>query len=589
MIFMNSYYIIFIIGFLALYYFFVSKKTSAFFKWIECHWFYKQSKKNKLSFILNLVGITLLSIALLDLRGKEEHVQGKISHQKTIILIDSSASMLAEDVRPNRFEKGLLLIKHYVKKAIGQQISIVVFSDGQKRIVPFTDDVDLLLARIESLRKLKLERGGTGLSLAIQESIQYFRSNSKEISGNVLIFTDAEETDGGIELNIPKDITVGVVGIGTAKGAPIPVRDRRGVFVGNKKFKGEVVISKLNEKYLASLGAKIDNFKSWIATSYTLPTMDIVKFFTNVHDIKNSKNSFRIRPILSNYLVIPGVLFLCFSFLLNNFKTFVSISMFMFVFTVMAQEQGDKEKKEKVKSEYVKKLEEKFSKNNLSFEGRKVLARELFKEGFSKDSEALYEETLKSDITNENVKDKFNLAASKLKNSKLREGINAYNEILDHIKKNPTAENSKMINDVKENIAKAFRANNGKGSSKGKKSKEEDKKNKSKDQKNDKKNKDKNKQDNKDQNKQKKDGKSGDDKKENKDNKDGKDKKNKDEQSKKNNDENKKKDKDKGNKQRNKKKLPAILKQLMSGDDQLQKKMIDAKTTKRKSRDRKDW
>ena len=70
---------------------------------------------------------------------------------KTIILVDSSASMLAEDVRPNRFKKALLLVKHYVKKAVGQQISLVVFSDNQKRIIPFTDDIDLINARLERL------------------------------------------------------------------------------------------------------------------------------------------------------------------------------------------------------------------------------------------------------------------------------------------------------------------------------------------------------------------------------------------------------------------------------------------------------
>ena len=37
------------------------------------------------------------------------------------------------------------------------------------------------------------------------------------------------------------------------------------------------------------------------------------------------------------------------------------------------------------------------------------------------------------------------------------------------------------------------------------------------------------------------------------------------------------------------KKLPALLKQLMSDDNKLQKKMIDAKTLRRKASDEKDW
>ena len=38
-----------------------------------------------------------------------------------------------------------------------------------------------------------------------------------------------------------------------------------------------------------------------------------------------------------------------------------------------------------------------------------------------------------------------------------------------------------------------------------------------------------------------------------------------------------------------KKKLPALLKQLMNDDNKLQKRMIDAKTTKRKTSEQKDW
>ena len=41
----------------------------------------------------------------------------------------------------------------------------------------------------------------------------------------------------------------GVVGIGTARGGPVPNRDSKGIFRGNKKFNGKLVISKLDEKF----------------------------------------------------------------------------------------------------------------------------------------------------------------------------------------------------------------------------------------------------------------------------------------------------------------------------------------------------
>jgi len=159
----------------------ILKQERSFFKWVEDHWFYKRSKSSTLSSLFFVFGFILLMVALLDLRGPEKNIQGKISDQKTILLIDSSASMLAEDVRPNRFRKALLLAKHFIKKAVGQQLSIVVFSDSAKQIMPFTNDIDLLEARLGALERMKLSRGGTSLTLAIKESIQFFENNSKDV------------------------------------------------------------------------------------------------------------------------------------------------------------------------------------------------------------------------------------------------------------------------------------------------------------------------------------------------------------------------------------------------------------------------
>ena len=225
-----------------------------YYQWVLDHWFFKQSLLSKVSSIFYFLGFTFLLLALLDLRGKEQRVTGKSVDQKTVVLIDASASMLAEDVRPNRFEKATLLAKHFIKKAVGHQVSVVVFSDGQKRIVPFTKDMDLVEARLNTLKELDLDRGGTGLSMALQESIQYFINSEQRPFGNILVITDAEETDGGLNLNVPDGISVAIVGVGTAKGAPIPIRNSRGVFRGNKKFKGETVISKLDEPKIDDVG-----------------------------------------------------------------------------------------------------------------------------------------------------------------------------------------------------------------------------------------------------------------------------------------------------------------------------------------------
>lgn len=570
----GQYFIIVILAW-ALLVFLYQKRTKQFFLWVKEHWFFNRSKANRISSILYLLGILFLMLAVLDLRGPEEVVTGKTSDQKTIVLIDSSASMLAEDVRPNRYEKAIVLARHYIKRAVGQKISVMVFSDGTKRMVPFTQDVNLVDARLDVLKNENISRGGTSLSLAIKESLQYFINDKEDPQGNILIFTDAEETDGGIDFKVPKGISIGVVGIGTRKGAAVPNRDKNGVSRGNKTYEGKVIISKLDEPFLKKLGDKIEYYKYWVATSYSLPTSEILEFFSRSHNEKNENNSFRVRPVLANYLIVPGVIFLCLSFLIGRRKIFVMTSLLVIIsFSTFASSEEKKEKSVKTLE-----LEKRFAEGILDDEGKKALATSLLKDDFSQEAAVLYNEILDKKVSDQNKIHKFNEATAQVKSGDLKNGIENFNNMVDFLEENPTEENKKLLETVKSNIAKLFKQSNSSQSSKQSKKSNEGDKNDQEDKKNQD---DQGKQgENKDQ--QNKDQNNGDDKnKDEKENKSGNDN-----QKDKKNDQSKSESKEE--KQNRQKKLPALLKQLINEDNQLQKELIDAKTTKRKSQGSKDW
>ena len=589
MSFVYSQYFIIVLLASVLWIFYSYRQNKKFAKWVQDHWFYKLSFYSTLSIAMQVFGVILLMLAMLDLRGPEKLIQSQVSNQKTLILIDTSASMFVEDVRPNRFEKALLLVKHYVKKSIGQKISIAVFSDFQKTIVPFTDDIDLIEARIDSLKDLNLNRGGTSLSLAIQEGVQNFQVAEGGSTGNILVFTDAEETDGGIDLTIPETMSVGIVGIGTRKGGPVPMRNDRGEFIRNKTFQGELVVSKLDETFLKKFGEDIPYFKFWIATSYTLPTNDILNFFNRSHQLKLSKNNYRIRPVEAHKLLIPAMLLLSLGYLLKFFPTYLALCLLLGFNSQtfaqinspltggvvpgmedLAKKQG--EKKGPVKSEETLDLEKRFANGELSDEGVNYLASKLLEDGFVEDSAALYKENLKEDIKDENIAHHFNHASAMLQNEKQKaKAIEKYKDLLDYIEKNPKEDYEKIEKTAKLNILKSFKQNQG-GGGKGEDDKEKkDQKDKSSEQ-------------------NKSDGK-GDPKDKDEKGKDGKDEKKEQEKPKEDmrrKDEGDKKESE-AEKNARKKKLPALLKQLMNDDNKLQKRMIDAKTTKRKTSEQKDW
>lgn len=592
----------FLIIFLAVYVFWFLRKEKRFFEFIKDHWFYRRTFSHKISTVFYILGLVGIVLSLIDLRGPEELIKSKTANQKTILLIDTSTSMLAEDVRPNRFKKTILLARHFIKNAVGQQISVIVFSDGQKRIVPFTGDIDLLDARLQALDSMNLERGGTGLSQAIAEAIQYFRVADEELIGNILIFTDAEETEGDIDIQIPDSISVGVVGIGTARGSTIPVRDRNGNLRGNKKHKGETVITKLDEAFLKKLSSKISSYRFWIASSYSLPTSEILDFFNRQFKLKTSQNQFRVKPVLTHYLLIPSLLLMALSMLLRMKNPFLVVLVIV-VMSNFSLETYAQEKEEPKKSEEILKLEKRFATGEMSKEEKLNLAQEYYKNNFFNEAETLYSETLSNEVNGSNFDEQMNRAASMFKSSNLEKGI----ELSQRLRKYAQSNNLKAEEEnIRKNLLKAINQEASSG--------QQNKKDK----------KDQGKKDNKNQNNQNQKGEKGenDDSQDNQKNdsqggqgknndqsgqQDKKDQKEKDEQNKQdqkdkekqNNETDQEKDKQgeknnepsdgKPNESQKPKEIPSLLKQLVNDDNKLQKQLIDAKTQERGGPDKKDW
>lgn len=562
-------------------------------------WFKRRSKIYQFRKLLYIVGVSFLLSSLLDFRGPEEKVESDIPDQKTIIIIDSSASMLAEDVRPNRFKKALIMSRHFVKKAFGHKIAVVLFSDQQKRLVPFTDDLDLLDARLAGLESIDLYDGGSNISQAIKESLGYFKTtagNDTTLAGNILVFTDSEGHDEDFALSLPKTITLGVVAVGTLKGARIPHRDRNGVFRGYKKYKGKEVISKLNEVWLKGLLSKVSNYKYWVANSYTIPTEEIISFFNSSFKKRMSKGLTTIRPVKVGYVLIPGMIILIISFLLYPMKSFKLSLIFIPLLCVSVnvksasqpiQEQNKELSKEELAklgkdNKQLNELMDKHKQGLLDRNGKMKMAELLMDHQSYDMASTIYEESTK-EMTG---KDKNNYAINLIKNKQTGKAIQILSDLQLKMKSGEEVD-KELKKAIRQNMLLAL-VENRKQQNKNKNKKKQEQKNKKK-----KKEKQKNQKTGK--------GKSGENKKDNKEykpddkeklekKKNDKNNKNKDEKNQKKKHPRSLKDKQKDIERKRKMvKIPGLIKQLMSDDRSLQKKYIDTSTDKQKSFNKKDW
>ncbi|MCY4524042.1 MAG: VWA domain-containing protein, partial [Halobacteriovoraceae bacterium] len=423
----------------------IIKSNYRFFNWVEKYWFYKRSPLNKFSSILYLIAISLFLLSLLDLRGPEKKQSTSVPDQKTIIILDSSASMMVEDVRPNRFQKGIIIARHFIKKALGHQIAIVLFSDTQKKLIPFTDDIDLLDARINGLKDIKITKGGSNISQAVLESLQYFKAENKSsiANGNILLITDSEEHEGHFNLNIPESVALAVVGVGTKRGGPIPSYDNKGNFVGHKKYQGEKIISKLNEDFLKSLSSKVSNYKYWIALSYNIPTEEIIIFFKKFF-VKNMKEKdVRIKPVLGYNLIIWAIIFLSVSILLNIKKRFIIPLLIMISHSAYSQIKTEEaiEQLQKGKLDRIKRLK---------------LAEKLLKEKKDREALILYEENVANPQNLDNAT-LFNYATAQLKNRQFKKAFRSFLKLEKKIDKKNDLISKNMKKDIKKNILLALR------------------------------------------------------------------------------------------------------------------------------------
>ncbi len=173
-----------------------------------------------------------------------------------VIAIDTSKSMLAEDVKPNRLERSKLAVQDFVKNLKGDRTGLIAFSGNAFLQCPLTVDYKGFLLSVNALSTNTIPKGGTSISGAIKEAMRSFEGGLKKYKVLILI-TDGEDHKGNPEKIAEQAKKEGVkifsIGIGTGEGELIPVTDEEGNRMYLKDRQGNVVKSRLDETTLQKI------------------------------------------------------------------------------------------------------------------------------------------------------------------------------------------------------------------------------------------------------------------------------------------------------------------------------------------------
>lgn len=206
---------------------------------------------------LRLTLIALLSLVCwLDPRLGDEVVPVERRGLDLIFCLDTSRSMLASDVDPDRLTRARSDIKSVLPElAGGDRVALVVFA-GQARLwVPLTHDLPSFAQLLDEVDTTLVPVGGTDLAAAMRRAKEISKPDESSTT-TVVLLTDGEDL-GGEGLMAARElrdlgIVVHAVGYGSVHGSKITV-DERGKQSFLRDRGGDEVVSKLDALGLQSL------------------------------------------------------------------------------------------------------------------------------------------------------------------------------------------------------------------------------------------------------------------------------------------------------------------------------------------------
>jgi Ca-activated chloride channel family protein len=179
-----------------------------------------------------------------------------------IFAIDVSKSMLAEDVRPSRLDRGRQLVSACIDALGGDRVGIIAYAGEAFPQLPVTTDLAAAKLFLDGVSPDQVSSQGTSISQAVSLAADMF-SQEGEHARALILLTDGEDHEGEVEDAIEKARNMGIriftIGLGNERGGPIPIKDLYGRTTGYKEDKdGNKVITKLNENLLRELSSKTD-------------------------------------------------------------------------------------------------------------------------------------------------------------------------------------------------------------------------------------------------------------------------------------------------------------------------------------------
>ena len=237
------------------------------------------------------------------------------------ILLDTSTSMNATDVKPSRMEKAKYELDRLLNDLNGDRVGLIAFAGSAHLHCPLTEDYSAARLFLNMMDTNLIYNQGTNLAEAIKLALENIEGDDSKFKV-ILLVSDGEDHQG-VALDVAKQakekgVIIHSLGVGTIAGAPIPLMDEKGNRIEFKKNKnGQIVTSTLNELVLHEISdmangmfVRIENQANAI-----LPILSVIKEMEKKeiksHVFSQYENRFQ-------FFLIIGLLFFIIEFFIST-------------------------------------------------------------------------------------------------------------------------------------------------------------------------------------------------------------------------------------------------------------------------------
>ena len=283
----------------------------------------KSHFKPILKLIMLCLAFTCLTIAMVNPKVGTKLETVKRQGVDIVFAVDVSKSMLAEDIAPNRIEKSKQLVTQIINNLASDRIGIIAYAGKAVPQLPITTDYAAAKMFLQSMNTDMLSSQGTAINEAIQLARTYF--NDEEQTNRVLIIISDGEDHSDLSQDIAETaaeegIKIFTIGVGSLKGAPIPIK-QNGIVLNYKKDRsGETVVTKLNEETLRAIAEEANG--QYIIGLNTTEVVEAIRDILNKMDKKEFEaKEFAEYKDQFQWFLLLGIFFIIIDIFLLERKT----------------------------------------------------------------------------------------------------------------------------------------------------------------------------------------------------------------------------------------------------------------------------